>query len=85
MVMQMLDSSNWGVVSAFASVTTLVGTVGIGGMMWGKLTERVSNITKRVDLHRDVLDTHERCMNEIKRKQERLLEWKEEVQSKETS
>ena len=61
--MQSVDSFNWSAVSAVVSVLTLVGTVGVGGMMWGSLTERVKNLTKRVDDHRSELDEHEKRMN----------------------
>ena len=51
--MQLADSSSWGIVSAVASLVTLIGTVGVGGMMWGKLTERVGGQTKRLDTHKE--------------------------------
>jgi hypothetical protein len=68
---------NWGAVSAFTSVITLVGTVGIGGVMWGKLTERVSNLSGRVNVHRTELDIHEKRMNDADRELARLNQWKE--------
>ena len=68
---------DWGAVSAIASVVTLVGTVGVGGMMWGSLTERVKNLTKRVDDHRSELDEHEKRMNSSDRDLAGLKQWKE--------
>jgi hypothetical protein len=74
---QVSELFNWGAVSALASVVTLVGTVGIGGIMWGKLTERVSNLTTRVNVHRTELDIHEKRMNDADRELARLNQWKE--------
>jgi hypothetical protein len=40
---------DWAAVSAVVSGITLVGTVGVGGIMWGTMSEKVSGHTKRLD------------------------------------
>jgi hypothetical protein len=45
--------------------------------MWGKLTERVGNLSERVNVHRGELDEHEKRMNEADRELAGLRQWKE--------
>jgi hypothetical protein len=78
MTMQALVSGvdpSW--IAACISALTFVGTIGVGGIMWGRLTERVQNITKRIDVHRTELDDHEKRLNATDRDLERLKTWKE--------
>ena len=67
---------NWSGVSAVVSLLTLIGTVGIGGVIWGRLTERVATITKRLDVHRAELDIHEKQLVSHGQDLVRIDEWK---------
>lgn len=58
---------NWAAVSAIASAATFTGTLGLGGVMWGRLTERVQNQEHRLDVHRKELNEHERRLNDDER------------------
>ena len=75
----MLQATNfdWPIISTFTSLATLVGTVGVGGIMWGKLTERVTNLSGRVDVHRRELDGHENDIVKIKVDVGQLQAWKD--------
>ena len=75
--MQMGNGLDWAAVSAGVSILTLVGTVGVGGMMWGKLTERVGGQTKRLDMHQEQLADNSAKIAGHDVKIGRLEEWKE--------
>jgi hypothetical protein len=68
---------NWGAISAICSLVTLIGVVGVGGVMWGTLTERVNNIGARVDVHRKELDAHEGRLNSADVIIGKVEEWKD--------
>lgn len=68
---------DWPAVSAGISALTLIGTVGIGGVMWGRLSERVGGQTERLDDHKASLATHDKHLGEHDVAIGRLVEWKE--------
>jgi hypothetical protein len=74
--MQMGNGLDWAAVSAGVSILTLVGTVGVGGMMWGKLTERVGGQTKRLDMHQEQLEDNTERLGAHDIQISRLEEWK---------
>ena len=68
---------NWAAVSAIISAITLIGVVGIGGIMWGSLTEKVTGLSKRADGHRDELAGHTIHLSQLDVQVGRLQEWKD--------
>ena len=75
--MQAMSGFDWSAVSAIVSGLTLVGTVGVGGVMWGSLTEKVSGQTKRLDDHKLTLAKHDTHLSEHDVQLGRLEEWKQ--------
>lgn len=67
---------NWSAISAIISSLTLIGVVGIGGVMWGRLTERVTGHNKRLDEHKAQLALHDSHFNILDSEIARLQEWK---------
>jgi len=68
---------DWAAISAIVSAVTLIGTVGIGGIMWGTMAEKVLGTVKRLDAnsveheHFEVrLTSHDITLG-------RLQEWKD--------
>ena len=74
--MQAPTDINWAAVSAVVSTITLVGVVGIGGMMWGSLTEKVAGIIKRVDSHKSEIAEIDGRLNSHDIQIGKLEEWK---------
>ena len=74
--MQVSGEINWAAVSAVVSTITLVGVVGVGGVMWGSLTEKVSGIIKRIDSHKSELAAIDVKLNSHDVQIGRLEEWK---------
>jgi len=75
--MQVGFDMNWSALSAIISGVTLFGTVGMGGIMWGSLTERVKNLTTSHEDNRTSLADHEQRLKDAEVKVGRLQEWKE--------
>jgi hypothetical protein len=67
---------NWAAVSAIISAITLIGVVGIGGIMWGKMSEQVAGQTKRLDSHKIELADHATHLSQHDVQLGRLEEWK---------
>ena len=74
--MQVPTEINWAAVSAIVSTITLVGVVGVGGMMWGTLTEKVSGVIKRLDGHKTEIAQIDVRLNSHDVQIGRLEEWK---------
>jgi hypothetical protein len=72
-----VSDMNWAAVSAILSALTFLGVVGPGLVMWGKLSERVSGHTARLDDHKkQIAGTMER-LGHMDTEIGRLQEWKE--------
>ena len=71
-----MNDVNWAAASAIISAITLIGVVGVGGVMWGSLTEKVSGLVKRADGHKDELNEHTIKLNQHDVQLGRLEEWK---------
>lgn len=67
---------NWGAVSAIISAITLIGVVGVGGVMWGGLTEKVSGLGRRADSHKAEIAVIDERLNSHDVQLGRLEEWK---------
>ena len=67
---------NWAAISAIISAITLIGVVGVGGTMWGSLTEKVSGLSRRADSHKSELGEHTAKLNQHDVQLGRLEEWK---------
>lgn len=68
---------NWAAVSAIVSLITLVGVFGVGGVMWGRLTEKVSTQTKGLDGCKGELAIVDQRLNGHDVQIGRLQEWKD--------
>jgi uncharacterized protein with ACT and thioredoxin-like domain len=66
----------WIAVTAITSILTLLVIVIGGGVMWGRITEKVSGLTKRADSHRAELQSHDVRLNTHDVAIGRLEEWK---------
>ena len=71
-----MNDVNWAAVSAIISAVTLIGVVGVGGVMWGGLTEKVSGLWKRVDSHKAEIASLDSRLNTHDVQLGRLEEWK---------
>jgi hypothetical protein len=67
---------NWSAVGAIVSVITLVLMLAGGGVLWGTLTERVTGLTRRVEVHRNELDRHEAARTSLEQRVAIVEEWK---------
>jgi len=67
---------NWAAVSAIISCITLIGGVGVSGVLWGKLTEKVAGTEKRIDGHKSELLAVDLRLNAHDVQIGRLEEWK---------
>lgn len=72
-----MDFMNWPMFSAVVSLLTLLCVVGPGLVIWGKLTERVSGHTKRLDDHKTQLATQNMHLGLLDTEVGRLQEWKD--------
>ena len=72
----MTETTNWAAVSAIISAITLIGVVGVGGIMWGSLTEKVSGLVRRSDSHKAEIAVIDERLNSHDVKLGRLEEWK---------
>ena len=72
----MTTEVNWGAVSAIISAITLIGVVGVGGIMWGGLTEKVSGLGRRADSHKAEIAVIDERLNSHDVQLGRLEEWK---------
>jgi len=68
---------NWAAVSAVVSVITLVGVFGVGGVMWGRLTQTVSDLADHVNEHGDDLKVHGTRLNGVEIDVATLKGWKD--------
>jgi hypothetical protein len=71
-----MGDMNWAAVSAIISALTLIGVVGVGGVMWGSLTEKVSGLSKRADGHKVEIAEHALHLSQHDVQLGRLEEWK---------
>jgi hypothetical protein len=71
-----VNDMNWAAVSAIISAITLIGVCGVGGIMWGSLTERVSGLSKRADGHKIEIAEHAQHLSQHDVQLGRLEEWK---------
>ncbi len=67
---------NWAAISAIVSVLTLIGVVGIGGRMWGSLSEKVAGTIRRLDSHKVEIGVIDGRVNAHDVQLGRLEEWK---------
>ena len=72
-----METMNWAAISAIISAITLIGVVGVGGVMWGSLTEKVSGHTKRLDDHKTQIAAIDKHLNSQDIEIGRLQEWKD--------
>jgi len=64
--MQNMDWATFAaLVAAGLSALSLVGTLGVGGVLWGRLTEKVDNSSTRLDNHDKKLEEHETHLGEL--------------------
>lgn len=71
-----METMNWAAISAIISAITLIGVVGVGGVMWGSLSEKVSGHTKRLDDHKAQIAAIDKHINSQDIELGRLQEWK---------
>ena len=71
-----MNDVNWAAASAIISAITLIGVVGVGGVMWGSLTEKVSGLVKRADSHKAEIAVIDERLNSHDIQLGRLEEWK---------
>ena len=67
---------NWAAVSAVVSAITLIGVVGFGGVMWGTLTEKVSNLDRHMESRSVEIAAIDGRLNSHDVQIGRLEEWK---------
>ena len=67
---------NWSAVSALVSVITLIGVVGVGGMMWGTMSEKVAGIIRGFDDQKEEIAQIDGRLNGHDIQLGRLEEWK---------
>ena len=67
---------NWSEISAVASIGSFFLVLAGGAVLWGKMTERVSGLTKRVDSHKGELAALDGRVNAHDVQIGRLEEWK---------
>ena len=68
---------NWAAAAAICSALTLVGGVGVGGVLWGRLSEKVQGLTQRADSHKAHLEVLDASVSSLGRDVARLQEWKD--------
>lgn len=55
---------NWAAFAGIVSLCTLLATIAVGLITYGKLTQRVDDNSKRTDKHEERLDEHDSLIGE---------------------
>ena len=67
---------NWSAISAIVSVLTLVGVVGVGGVLWGRMTERLKSVVADVENLKDGFNLQKETSHKQDGRLIRLEEWR---------